>query len=85
MTNSMCIAKMLSKKCDGKHEHQQLLGKRAEYAARYPKDLCRAICQGLIQEMRYEEDGVKSLFTLQGGDEVKLEHAVTISDGKACR
>ena len=50
-TNSRSIARELSKRCDGQHEHQTLLNGRAKDAARYPEGLCRAICRGLMKDM----------------------------------
>ena len=54
---------------------------RAEYAARYPKELCRAICRGLIEEMRQEDEGVKSLFTLKGTETIRREYGVALRNG----
>ena len=52
MTNSPCIAEELSRRCKGQHVHQQLMDGRATEAAIYPEPLCRAICVGLIREMK---------------------------------
>ena len=52
MTNSAEIARELGRKCEGKHDHQQLVGGRAESSANYPEELCRAICRGLIREQK---------------------------------
>ena len=70
MTNSPCIAKELQRKCDGKHVHQPLIGGRAAGAARYPRELCRAICQGLMEEMRRVKEGLKKVLAVKPGDEV---------------
>ena len=48
MTNSRALGKELSRKCDASHEHQSLVDGRAAAAARYPDELCRAICRGGI-------------------------------------
>ena len=50
MTNSRSIGRELSRKCDGRHEHQPLIDGRAKDAARYPPALCRAICRGMSKE-----------------------------------
>ncbi len=53
MTNCPGIAEELQRKCDGSHTHQELLGNnRAGKAAEYPEQLCKAICQGLLKEMK---------------------------------
>ena len=54
MTNSRAIGAELSRMCDGSHKHQQLLDGRAEGAARYPEDLCKAICRGIAKETKRE-------------------------------
>ena len=61
MSNSQEILKELGRQCNGQHEHQHLKGKRAELAARYPPGLCRAICTGLIREMKVNTLGLKKL------------------------
>ena len=53
MTNCPGIAEELKRMCDGSHTHQELLGNnRAGKAAEYPEQLCKAICQGLLKEMK---------------------------------
>ncbi len=52
MTNSKALGKELSRKCNGRHDHQSLVDGRAAEAARYPTGLCRAICRGIIQEKK---------------------------------
>ena len=47
MTSSPQMASMLQKRCPRIHEHQQLVGGRAEAAAFYPLGLVRAILQGI--------------------------------------
>ena len=64
MTNCAQIKKELQKKCDGQHKHQTLMGwgGRAKWAARYPPELCRAICMGLAEAIEAEKLHVKPLF-----------------------
>mgnify|MGYP003309146084 CR=1 FL=1 len=46
------IAKVMSKRCDGRHEHVRLMGKqRTEAAARYPRKLCIEVCRGLRKQI----------------------------------
>ena len=71
MTNAEEIRKRLDVRCDGGHHHQVLLDGRAKHAAVYPPALCRAICQGLIQQLRLDRQKIKSLFNLKA--DMKIE------------
>ena len=87
MTNSIEIAEQLQRRCKGDHEHQWLTGKRASEAARYPEGLCRAICIGLMKELRNKDQKIMPLFSvchdtnigeIQGSEEqVKRERGVS--------
>ena len=62
MTNSPCIAKSLSKRCENTahkkmQEHVPLTDGRAKAAQVYPPALYKAICQGLRQQMIVDEKG----------------------------
>ena len=61
MSNSEEIRYELSQRCKGLHKHQSLVGGRAEESARYPKELCRAICRGLMRQIRYSCQNIKKL------------------------
>ena len=61
MTNSYHIAAALERRCDGQHKHQPLVDGRASDAARYPPELCRAICRGLLRERRAHNDGIRAV------------------------
>ena len=61
MSNSPEILSELTRKCDERHRHQQLLGSRAGLAARYPVGLCRAICMGVMKVLRNKECHVKKI------------------------
>lgn len=65
MSNSEEIRLELSRRCQGLHKHQSLVGGRAEESARYPKELCRAICRGLIRQMKYRDQGVMKLVDVE--------------------
>ena len=71
MTNSIEIGLELQKRCDGSHQHQALVGGRAKWAARYPEELCRAICRGLIRENNNDDRNVKCLMRLRSIDAVQ--------------
>ncbi len=70
MTNSYEIAKQLQKRCDGRHEHQALVSGRAREAAKYPEPLCRAICHGLISEMKMQVQSLRHLVTIRCEDKI---------------
>ena len=62
MTNSPCIAKALSLRCPNTrehkvHEHVVLINGRAKRAEVYPPALCRAICNGLLEQMEADRKG----------------------------
>ena len=57
------------------------MGGRAGQAARYPKELCRSICRGLIEEMRQEDKNIKCLFSLKGNEKIRKEYGVSIQNG----
>ena len=61
MTNSRAIGNQLSRRCGGEHSHQHLTDGRAKDAARYPTELCRAICRGIIQEKRERAAGIRTV------------------------
>ena len=61
MSNAELLLQELSKRCGGKHQHQQLLDGRAKAAAVYPEGLCRAICKGLVRQLEIKRGKVKSL------------------------
>ena len=54
MSNSWCVLHELTTRCDKSHVHQELMGGRASKAARCPDELCRVICRGLANQMRYD-------------------------------
>jgi len=70
MTNSKEIASELKRKCRGEHAHGHLMGKRAQEAAIYPEALCKAICRGLLKEMRNSTLKVKPLMSIRHYDNV---------------
>ena len=57
LTNSWCIAKELSLRCDGSHQHFGLMENRAKAAAVYPKGLCQAVCRGIRAQKEYDMKG----------------------------
>ena len=60
MTNSPAIAEKLASQCsnktrEGKHRHVHLVNGRARKAQVYPPALCKAICEGLRDQKRWDE------------------------------
>ena len=74
MSNSPEIRRQLSRQCDGWHQHQALTGGRAQDSARYPKELCRSICMGLMLELRNSQCKLMRLVDV-GPDTKMQEHA----------
>ena len=73
MTNSEEFAEELSLRCNMKHEHQELTGQRAKEAAKYPEELCEAICRGLVKQIMCQEAKLKYLMAVRAEDEVEEE------------
>ena len=67
MTNSYHIAREVSRRCDGVHKHQPLLDGRAQAVQRFPAELCRAICRGLINEERRKVERVSAVAEVKPG------------------
>ncbi len=65
MTNSECIAEQLQTRCDRSHTHQPLENGRAKEAATYPRALCEAIVQGLIDEKKQRVMNVRCLLRVE--------------------
>ena len=61
MTNSDMIHRELKRKCRGNHAHRRLEGSRASEACRYPEELCRAICRGLLGQEQGQRLGIRAL------------------------
>ena len=58
LTSSWCIAKSLYKLCSGGHRHHSIMEGRAAKAAEYPEKLSRAMCQGLIDQLACDKNGI---------------------------
>ena len=62
MTNSICVAQMLEKRCPNKpnkqiHEHIRIEIGRTRAAQVYPPALCRAICKGIQLQVEAGRNG----------------------------
>ena len=67
MTNSRALGRELAGKCPGMHKHQNLLDGRAVHAARYPEELCKAICRGIIREKDERQRGIRAVIEIGEG------------------
>ncbi len=65
MTNSLMLARELGLRCDRNHEHVHLMSGRAGPAAKYPQQLCEAICRGLAKQKRMDAKGLDPVGELQ--------------------
>ena len=82
MTNSNEIDSELQRKCDANPVHQDLAGGEAQWSARYPEELCKAICRGVVKELRNQTDNVKFLFSITAMDRIELYSNVATDDGR---
>ena len=55
MTNFAEVARVLERRCDGSHEHQPLVSGRAKKAEEYTEELCKAICKGIQDQIKWIE------------------------------
>ena len=76
MTTSEEIANELSRRCYGEHTHEQLLGGKAKAAEKYPEDLCKAICRGLVNQMKLENMKIRPLMRLTRSDKIEQVNSV---------
>ena len=51
MVNTEHLARKLSKRCQGQHKHQPLMGGLARLAQEYPEELCKAMIQGAEESL----------------------------------
>ena len=58
LTNSVCVADELSRRCDGSHLYFTLMEGRAAKAEEYPPDLCKAICRGIRKQQSLDQMGM---------------------------
>ena len=74
MSNSEYVLGQLGKRCEGKggycsaregQKHVQCSGRIAQDAARYPRDLCRAVLRGINLQLQEDRKMLKGCFGLQ--------------------
>ena len=68
VSNSWCILQELSVRCDKSHAHQHLMGGSASHAQEYPDELCKAICRGLANQLKYNRSGRVCVNAMTSGD-----------------
>ena len=64
----------LSIRCNMTHQHQPLVGGRAKEAAKYPEELCEAICRGLTKEIAVQEAAIRYLCSVKATDKIEDVH-----------
>ena len=60
-TNSVAIGQELRQRCPGCERHVQLVEGRAAAAQQYPRELCRAVTRGIIQQARMDSADMYSI------------------------
>ena len=71
LTNSVCTARELRMECRGCKRHVQLMNGRAGPAARYPAQLCRAVCKGVRNQMVEDAADLMSFEVIEESGGVK--------------
>ena len=64
MTNSVAIAKIMAKRCQGGHRHVHLIEGRAAAAAKYTEEFCKELCRGLIEQKKADANEVVMIGSL---------------------
>ena len=75
LTNSRRLFEKLHVQCvnatvpaDQRHRHVHLVGGRARQAQIYPKALCKAVCAGIAQQRKDDENGMREIAILDRGE-----------------
>ena len=86
LTNSPKLAEVLARRCSGTGgecsrnlggRHRHLTGRHAAEAAKYPKELCRAVIQGISQQLRADNLLKDGCFGVQvPDDEAAIEQMI---------
>ena len=71
ITNSVEIDMELQHGCSGDRECQELVEGMIRWAARYPCNLRRAICKGLLLEKRNDVQQLRCLFKIYANDTIQ--------------
>lgn len=64
MVNNERMARKLSKRCQGGHQYQPLIGGIARLAQKYPKKLCEAMSKGAEEEFQHRSQ--EKLWAIEG-------------------
>ena len=78
MTNSVCLAKQLEKRCPNKtgkevHCHVRLENGRTSKAQVYPLGLCKAICRGIMEQVEADRRGEFLIANIDQGNVASSE------------
>ena len=86
LTNSVGLVNALSKKCGGCSRHVQLVEGRARAAQEYPRELCRAVTRGIVEQARMDAQDVFSVECSEYVDGMSgiynIEHDENEMDGR---
>ena len=78
LTNAVCIAKRLTKRCPNKlgyqvHRHVVLTNGRPKAAQVHPDKLCREICLGIHEQIQRDKSGQYLLANIQKEENATAE------------
>ena len=62
LTNSVEMHRQMDRQCTpGSHRHVHLMGGKAKAAQKYPPELCRAVCRGVVNQREMDTAGLASI------------------------
>ncbi|MDP7559816.1 MAG: reverse transcriptase domain-containing protein, partial [Planctomycetota bacterium] len=90
MSNSKEVLKRIERKCPNeggtgeRHEHVHLEDGRTKQAQVYPREFCRAVCEGIAAEKRIHALGLeaKPILSLSDMQQIAQKAGVRIGDGE---
>ena len=83
MTNSVCVAQKLEKRCPNKpgnevHKHVRLEDGRTRAAQEYPPASCRAICSGIQEQIKADRNGEFLIASIDQLEETSSKQLMSI-------
>ena len=92
MTNSACIAQGMNRRCHNRmthtmnqHKHVILTDGKAKEAQKYPNELCRAICKGLVRQIVAGKQGQFFLAALETKGDAQMSKRESDKLRQECR
>ena len=80
MTNCPALLYGMTRRCDGRHVHQTLLGHRAAGAAAYPIGFCRRVATCLSVQWCRDEEVMNSVCEIVGEEQDRSHEEVNSDD-----